>query len=66
MEHSLNLVIEELARQVKRYRVGRLRRRETRAAQALAETGMPAGGGRLPAAAESTPALAPTASPATP
>jgi putative sigma-54 modulation protein len=38
MLHSLNLVVDELARQVKRYRVGRLRRRETRAAQARAQT----------------------------
>jgi putative sigma-54 modulation protein len=37
MRHSLNLVVDELARQVKRYRVGRLRRRETRAAQAQAQ-----------------------------
>lgn len=32
MEHSLNLVIDELARQVKRHRVARRRRRKTRAA----------------------------------
>ncbi|HXA54778.1 MAG TPA: ribosome-associated translation inhibitor RaiA [Solirubrobacteraceae bacterium] len=51
MLHSLNLVVDELARQVKRYRVGRLRRRETRAALAQAA---------------STPAVAPTASPAGP
>ncbi len=41
MLHSLNLVVDELARQVKRYRVGRLRRRETRAAQAQAQTVSP-------------------------
>jgi len=43
MRHSLNLVVDELARQVKRYRVGRLRRRETRAAQSQAQTASPAG-----------------------
>lgn len=32
MEHSVNLMIEELARQVKRHRVLRRRRRKTRAA----------------------------------
>jgi putative sigma-54 modulation protein len=46
MLHSLNLVVDELARQVKRYRVGRLRRRETRAAlaevQAATQTATPA------------------------
>jgi putative sigma-54 modulation protein len=45
MLHSLNLVVDELARQVKRYRVGRLRRRETRAAQARARVATPAEGG---------------------
>jgi putative sigma-54 modulation protein len=40
MLHSLNLVVDELARQVKRHRVGRRRRRKTRAAlTALAELG---------------------------
>jgi putative sigma-54 modulation protein len=34
MLHSLNLVVDELARQVKRHRVGRRRRRKTRAALA--------------------------------
>ncbi len=34
MLHSLNLVVDELARQVKRYRVMRRRRRKTRAALA--------------------------------
>jgi putative sigma-54 modulation protein len=43
MLHSVNLVVDELARQVKRYRVGRLRRRETRAARAQAQTASPAG-----------------------
>ena len=38
MLHSLNMVVDELARQVKRHRVGRRRRRKTRAALAgLAE-----------------------------
>ena len=43
MLHSVNLVVDELARQVKRYRVGRLRRRETRAALAQAQTPSSAG-----------------------
>jgi putative sigma-54 modulation protein len=36
MTHSLNLVVDELARQVKRHRYKRRRRRETRAALAQA------------------------------
>jgi ribosome hibernation promoting factor len=39
MTHSLNLVVDELARQVKRHRDKRRRRRETRAA--LAQTQAP-------------------------
>ncbi len=53
MLHSLNLVVDELARQVKRHRDRRRRRRETRAAlarralaarelRAAAESGLPA------------------------
>jgi putative sigma-54 modulation protein len=38
MTQSLNRVVDELARQVKRYRVGRLRRRKTRAALAQTRT----------------------------
>jgi putative sigma-54 modulation protein len=37
MPHSLNLVVDELARQVKRHRDKRRRRRETRAALAEAQ-----------------------------
>jgi putative sigma-54 modulation protein len=43
MRHSLNLVVDELARQVKRYRVARRRRRQTRAALAQTQTVTPAG-----------------------
>ncbi|HSZ70143.1 MAG TPA: ribosome-associated translation inhibitor RaiA [Solirubrobacteraceae bacterium] len=53
MLHSLNLVVDEIARQVKRHRDRRRRRRETRAAlaqralaaaepRAAADTGLPA------------------------
>lgn len=50
MHHSLNLVVEELARQVKRHRDRRRRRRQTRAAlarrtlepRAVTEGGLPA------------------------
>lgn len=38
MQHSLNLVVEELARQVKRHREKRRRRREQRAAAAKADS----------------------------
>jgi putative sigma-54 modulation protein len=38
MLHSLNLVVEELARQVKRHRDRRRKRRESREAAALART----------------------------
>ena len=39
MDHSINLVSDEMARQVKRHRVKRRKRREARAAHA-AETGI--------------------------
>ena len=59
MLHSLNLVVDELARQVKRHRVMRRRRRKTRAALAarLGE-GAPAAGerNRVPP----TPGVSPT------
>jgi putative sigma-54 modulation protein len=49
MLHSVNLVVDELARQVKRYRDRRRRRRETRTA--AAELTQAAGGrGRVPPA----------------
>ncbi len=41
MQHSLNLVTEELARQVKRHRDKRRRRREQRAATPVAEQAPP-------------------------
>ncbi len=51
MQHSLNLVVEELARQVKRHRDLRRRRRQTRAALARRTLEpRPAAEGGLPAA----------------
>jgi putative sigma-54 modulation protein len=43
MLHSLNLVVDELARQVKRHRVKRRRRREAHAAAAAASSSVPRG-----------------------
>jgi putative sigma-54 modulation protein len=49
LEHSINLVADELGRQVKRHRDKRRRRREQRAAAAAPQMPPDAAGGQLPA-----------------